>query len=216
MGLKASSIISLIALSFLLGGCATGTRHLNLTVDDFPNDKTTSGKIAIATITDSRQFEDKPKSPSTPSVDGTLSETSKEKLATLIGRQRNGYGMALGDIALPEGQTVQDEVRSLLRTGLESRGYTVVEDGAAPVTVNVDIERFWAWFSPGFASVGFESQIQTNLQFRDEGLVKQVLVSAYGINRGQYASNANWELAFKRAMNNYLEELDKALDSEGL
>ncbi len=211
--MKLTALLLVVALT----GCVTGTRSLqNLNVPDYENDKTASGTVYIKAITDNRTFEQKPKSPSTPSVRGVLSETPKEKLSTLIGRQRNGYGAAMGDVALPEGVTVQDKMRELLTEGLESRGYTVVDDQNANHQVSVDIEKFWAWFTPGFASVGFESNVQCTIDFESASGEKTVNVEGKGNNRGQVASNANWELSFKRAYLDFLKDLDKTLDSNGL
>ncbi len=74
---------------------------------EFESSDSGSGVVYINSIIDPRQFEQKPKDPSTPSVDGDLASMGKEKLSTLIGRQRGGYGAALGQVALPVGGTVQ-------------------------------------------------------------------------------------------------------------
>lgn len=197
--------------------CVTGTRNLqNLEIPEYSSDKSAAGSVFIGPIADKRGFEQKPKDPSTPSVKGDLSGVNAETRATLIGRQRNGYGKAMGDVALPVGVTVQDKMHALLKTGLESRGYTVVDDANADTRVAVDINEFWAWFSPGFVSVSFESKLQSDLSFESAGGKKAISVSGYGLNKGQVASDANWELAFKRAFQNFLENLDKLLDESGL
>lgn len=194
----------------------TGTRSILPEMPEYNSEKSTSGDIYIVEINDQRTFEQKPKSPSTPSVNGDLSATSKEQLASLIGRQRNGYGMAMGDVALAEGSNVQEQVRALLTTGLESRGYTVVDDKNAPNKVTVDIEKFWAWFSPGVFAVSFESDLQCHIDFVSPTNNTRVDVKGYGINKGQVASDANWKLAYQRAYLNFLQNLDKALDDQGL
>lgn len=208
--------IFILSLSIILTGCVTGTRNVDLVAPAYENDKSSNGLVYISGIRDGRKFEAKPASPSTPSVKGDLSAASEEKLSTLIGRQRNGYGKALGDVALPLGGTVQNEVRDLLITGLEGRGYTVTEDSTAANAIHVDIEQFWAWFSPGFWSVSFEANVQSNLSFSTKSGEKKINVRGYGINKGQVGSDANWALAYERAFSDFLVNLDKALDSEGL
>ena len=206
-----------IILSFVLTGCVTGTRSLeNLQVPEYNNDKTATGEIYIGQISDMRKFQPKPNNPSTPSVKDDLSKLSKEDLSTLIGRQRNAYGRAMGDVALPEGVKVQDKVRDLIKEGLESRGYTVVENKNAEKHISVNIDKFWAWFSPGFASVSFESNLQCKINMEHSSETQTFDVKGYGINKGQVASNANWELAFKRAFQNFLENFDAALDEKNL
>lgn len=209
--------VGLIFAVVTLSGCVTGTRNLeNLDVPAFDNQASASGTIYIGSIEDNRQFAEKPNSPSTPSVKGGLASVSKEGLSALIGRQRNGFGAAMGDVALPEGVKVQDKVRELLTVGLESRGYQVVDDSNATNKISVDVEKFWAWFSPGFASISFESNLQCNIEFERPSGNVVLDVSGYGVNKGQVASNANWELAFARAFTDFLENLDKGLDTKGL
>jgi len=206
----------LVAAVMLLSGCVTGTRSIDLGPPAYQGDKKSSGSVYIGSITDSRAFEAKPASPSTPSVDGDLSKTPKEKLNSLIGRQRNGYGKAMGDVALPAGVTVQNEMRDLLTAGLQARGYTVTQDKNAPVTMSVDIEKFWAWFSPGVWAVSFESNLQCKINVSNKGKTKELNVVGYGLNKGQVASDANWSLTYQRAFEDFLKNFDKALDDAGL
>ena len=209
--------VILIAMVFALTGCVTGTRNLeNLEIPEYASDKNVSGEFYIGQISDQRQFEQKPQDPSTPSVKGKLNSLSKEQLSTLIGRQRNGFGAAMGDVALPEGLTVQDKVRDLLTVGLQSRGYDVVDNEHAANRISVDISKFWAWFSPGFASVSFEANVQCEVDVEQSSGRKTVEVKGYGINKGQVASNANWELAFQRAFQDFLENFDKVLSDNEL
>ncbi|GHA20273.1 hypothetical protein GCM10008090_32820 [Arenicella chitinivorans] len=210
--------LTIVLLALLSStACVTGTRNLqNLEIPEYTSDKSGAGLVFIGPIVDKRGFEQKPKDPSTPSVKGDLSSVSAETRATLIGRQRNGYGKAMGDVALPVGVTVQDKMHALLKTGLESRGYTVVDDANAETRVAVDINEFWAWFSPGFVSVSFESKLQSDLSVESANGKKAISVSGYGLNKGQVASDANWELAFKRGFQNFLENLDTLLDESGL
>lgn len=207
--------IMVAALALLLGGCVTGTRNVDLVMDTYTNEKTSSGEVYIASISDDRVFEQKPQEPSTPSVKGTLEEISKDDLSNLIGRQRNSYGKGMGMVALPEGGTVPDEMRKLLVEGLESRGYTVTDNASAPIQLAVNVSEFWAWFTPGFVAVKFEAKIASELNF--SGSVDQsISVDARSMNKAQVASDANWRLAYKRAFSIFLDDLDKKLDEAGL
>jgi len=132
----------ILTLCIVLSGCVTGTRNVELIVPTYENDKSSTGSVYISGIRDGRKFEAKPSSPSTPSVNGDLSSTSKEKLSTLIGRQRNSYGKAMGDVVLPAGGTVQNEIKDILKIALEGRGYTITEDSSAPTVLDVGIEQF--------------------------------------------------------------------------
>lgn len=214
--MKLHFALGILLISAFLTGCVTGTRHVDVTSSKYINDKTASEEVYIAFIEDKRIFEAKPSSPSTPSVNGDLAKTSKEKLATLIGRQRNGYGMAMGDVALPNSETVQTEMKALLKEGLESRGYIVTDNKNAPVIVDVDIKKFWAWFSPGMFAVSFEASLACQINFADAKGSKVLDVAGYGLNKGQVASDANWALAYQRAFDDFLKNLDKTLDDEKL
>lgn len=214
--MKLHFTLGVLLASALLTGCVTGTRNVDVAASKYTNDKTASGQVYIAIVEDKRTFEAKPASPSTPSVNGDLAKTSKEKLATLIGRQRNGYGMAMGDVALPKSETVQTEVKALLKEGLESRGYTVTDNQNAPVKLNVDIEKFWAWFSPGMFAVSFEADLACKINYTDTKGSQVFNVKGYGLNKGQVASDANWALAYQRALDDFLKNLDKTLDDAKL
>ena len=204
----------LIILSLFLTGCVTGTRTIELTTPDIPDTGKAKGTVYISGINDNRVFEQKPASPSTPSVKGQLSSVTKDQLSTMIGRQRNGYGMAMGDVALSDGN-VQQTMQALLEEGLQSRGYTLSTDENTALKLSVDIEKFWAWFSPGMFTVSFEANLESKLKFsgdRDQ----QVTVTGYGLNKGQVASDANWMLAYSRAFDDFLSKLDQALEDVGL
>jgi uncharacterized lipoprotein YajG len=208
--------LSILVATLFLTGCVVGTRNIDLAVPDYQNDKSSAGNIYIGIIEDSRAFEIEPDSPSTPSVDGDLLTTSKEALSTLVGRQRNGYGAAMGSVALPDGGSVQQEVRELMKEGLESRGYTVSNDENSSIKVSIEVKKFWAWFSPGMWAVSFESQLECKLVVESESGKKEFNVSGYGINKGQVASDDNWKLAYQRAFSDFLTNLDKTLDESGL
>jgi len=78
------------------------------------------------------------------------------------------------------------------------------------------IEKFCAWFSPGMFTISFESNLRCKVHY-DEGTgVRTFIVTGYGINKGQVASDANCELAYQRAYLDFLKNLDKILDTEGL
>jgi hypothetical protein len=64
--------------------------------------------------------------------------------------------------------------------------------------------------------VSFESNIQCEIDFEQSSGDKKFEVKGYGINKGQVASNANWELAFQRAFQDFLKNLDEVLDESGL
>ncbi|RYD66115.1 MAG: hypothetical protein EOP83_05835, partial [Verrucomicrobiaceae bacterium] len=79
--------------------CVVGTREVSI---DVPQGSRPGGRGAatITKVSDSRQFQNKPSDPSTPSVDGDVSSMSAAERSRYVGRQRNTYGKGMGDVAL--------------------------------------------------------------------------------------------------------------------
>ena len=197
--------------------CVTGKREIALEIPTPSSAANKSGMIFIASVDDKREFVHKPKIPETPSIKGDLESKTPAELSAYIGRQRNGYGRAMGSVVLAEGATVSDEVRKLLKAGIEARGYQLVDAPTSnAVSLDVDIEKFWAWFVPSFFTMGFESELELSLQSTNGDVHKTAMVRGKGNNEGQVASNANWALSYKRAYTDLLSSLDTALEELGL
>lgn len=206
--MKLTKLLCTLVVSLSAAACVNGTRQIELDVPSSNSVSEKSGLIYIASINDSRVFKHKPRKPETPSISGKLDKKTPEELSTFIGRQRNGYGGAVGSVALKEGSTVQQEARKVLTAGLEARGYQVSDSADNARAINIDIQKFWAWMVPGFISIGFESEVELGL----ESGGKTALAYGKGNNEGQVASNANWALTYKRAYQNLLDQLDAALE----
>lgn len=214
MKIKLSLVLGLALLCLTQTACVVGRRTVPLTVPTaaIPSEKT-GGPIHVDTIVDHRTFEQKPKDPSTPSIDGDLASMSLEQRSTMIGRQRNGYGGAMGDIALPAGDTVPKVAKRLLEEGLKKRGYEISADAAAPKTARVSVDEFWAWFTPGMFSVTFEARISCSIALSaSDGRAEKMIIRGYGKNSGQVASDANWQAAYSRAFDDFLAQLDLKLN----
>ena len=199
-------------------GCVVGRRTVDLPVAaPGAAPAQARGHIYIAAVTDDRVFQNKPDDPSTPSIDGdvnTLSAADKDKM---IGRQRNGFGHAMGDIALPAGDSVTQRVRALVAQGLARAGYVVTSAPGAPNTATVSINEFWAWSTPGFATLTFEAKIATALTIDNgDGSKHALSVKGYGLNHGQVAKNANWQEAYTPAFDDFESNLGAELQKLAL
>jgi uncharacterized lipoprotein YajG len=133
----------------------------------------------------------------------------------MIGRQRNTYGKALGDISLEAGDSVTQRVQLLVEQALQQRGYRVSADATAGNSVVVSIDEFWAWFTPGMWSVTFESRVYCTLTLRRADQSGTVVIKGYGINHGQVAKDANWQLAYDRAFSDFLTKAGPELERAG-
>src|SRR5207253_3483484 len=108
-----------------------------------------------------------PASPDIPSLDDAEDngQATKERA---IGSKRNGYGKALGDIVLPEGQTVSGLTETAIATAFQESGYIVARkgdanyDAAFPVSARVN--EFWAWIKPGFWAITTNQKSEVELQ----------------------------------------------------
>ena len=164
----------------------------------------TKGHVYIAAITDDRQFENRPPEPSTPSIDGDVTKLSAEQKDQMIGRQRNGFGKAMGDIALPSGDSVTKRVRLLVEQGLARGGYRITTDPATSDKVAVSIRQFWAWSTPGAFVLTFEAKLSCAISVTNAAGTHMTVVNGYGINHGQIAKDGNWQEAYDPAFEEFM------------
>ncbi|MFA6960449.1 MAG: hypothetical protein WC205_06850 [Opitutaceae bacterium] len=207
-------LTSIIAL--LTSGCVTGRRVVPLAVPTQASYPVTKDSIYVTAVTDGRTFLDGPSDPSTPSVDGSVTSLTADQKDMMIGRQRNTYGRAMGDVALPANDSVTKIAKGLLEQSLKRRGYALSTDPKTPNSASVSIDEFWAWFTPGFASIAFEARVYCTVTIKRSDVETKIVIKGYGINRGQVASNANWELAYTRAFDDFLVKIDPELQKAGL
>ena len=219
IGFGAAARAAVAVCALLLSACATNRSTLSL---DVPSSGThvDAGKVAvIGSVADARTFEEDPDDPSTPSLKkGARYALDAEGRKSAIARKRNGYGMAIGDIQLQPPQTVETIARQLVADGLQARGYRIVDAAGAPpgaLRVDVRIDGFWAWFTPGFWAVEMEARLKTLLRF-EGAATREIEVAAYGSNAGQSGRAANWQEAYARAFRDYLDKQKAAFDQAGL
>jgi hypothetical protein len=199
-------------------GCVTGRRTLDLPVKAAAvTPSVTRGQVYIASVTDDRTFENKPSDPSIPSIAGDVTKMTAAEKDQMIGRQRNTYGHAMGDIGLPAGETVTRKVRLLVEQGLRRGGYQVSTDPGAPNSIAVSINEFWAWGTPGFWTLTFEAKIACTLTVNNgEGGTHAATVRGYGRNPGQVARDVNWQDAYDLAFEDFMKNLGSEIDKIGL
>ncbi|HVU16752.1 MAG TPA: YajG family lipoprotein [Candidatus Didemnitutus sp.] len=207
---------ALIIAASLTSGCVTGRRVIGLEVPSVAvAASATRGDAAVVGVSDQRAFANKPDDPAVPSVDGDVNQLSPETKAIMIGRQRNTYGHSMGDIALGSGQTVSQQVKALVESALKSRGYNVTSGAGAATTLNVSIDQFWAWFTPGFVSVTFEARVYCKITVTKDGKGTPLTIEGYGKNSGQIASDDNWKEAYARAYKDFETKLATGLEKAG-
>ena len=161
---------ALVAAAAILGGCATNRSEIRISSPGAlapPVGSAPTRMVVIRSVSDERVFEQAPRVASTPSLgfEGAAQATAEVK-ARAIGRKRNSFGQALGDVLLDNGQTVAGLVRENLTAAFAQAGFRVVTESAAgpsPLLVDVRIKQFWAWIRPGFWAITLSTQIETDI-----------------------------------------------------
>ncbi|WP_136248330.1 flagellar biosynthesis protein [Halomonas borealis] len=190
-------------LAFLtITGCATSRSVVPIDVPVARDGGVQTESIFIESVVDNRTFEEAPRIPSTPSLgfDGA-NAASDEMKARAIGRKRNGYGKALGDVFLPENQTVEELIRKYATAAFNDAGWRVVDNAGADQTVAIQIDELWAWFKPGFWAITLNSNVSTTLKFVRNGV--QIPVSVHVEDTRQMATEGAWKEIVEMALEEY-------------
>ena len=201
------SLLCIIALT----GCATNRGYLGIRVPAGTLTNPNGKQVYIRAIIDNRQFQDNPKSPEIPSLGfGGLAKATPEMKSRAIARKRNSYGKALGDIMLNEDQTVQSVIYEATSNSLYSLGYDVVNNAkeakSDAIVVDISIDKFWAWFRPGFWTLSLESEITTLNTVTTLKKDNPIIITATSRNSCQLANEANWEKTFRLVVDDFIEK----------
>ena len=156
----------------------------------------------------------RPAQASTPSLkNGEIEDTKITSRA--IARKRNSYGMALGDILLPEGKTVTDVVVNRLTKNFQENGYRILTpsdanyDNALPLAV--DIKKFWGWTSPGFWSIGLNFQTAILVKAPLNGLENSIEVESEVQKRFQTGLSGNWQEVIQLSLDELSQDIQEKL-----
>ncbi len=207
-----------LGVACFLSGCVAGRRSFDVGLEPgslAPADAAPRGALAFVSVTDARHFENRPGDPSTPSIHGDVDAISADERSRFIGRQRNSFGHAMGDIVLPDGRTVQTKIVEIMTEGLKQRGYTVVAGGPGAGTVVVEVQDFWSWTTPGFWALSFEARIGCKVSMEYGGRKATFQVRGYALNHGQIAKDKNWQEAYEEAFADFLKDFDLRLRDNG-
>jgi hypothetical protein len=172
-------VVSLLLV--FLSGCATSRGVLEIQEPAASVNPAEGVALKFERISDNRKFEINPKQPDIPSLKNN--EINDQLITSrAIARKRNSYGKALGDILLPEGQTVVGVVEKSLTRGLRENGYRVLIEGEAGYDDALPLETLIRVYGPvGPFIDGEEFDSQVALKF-------------------QVASSANWQKTIQASM----------------
>lgn len=166
--------LAALALATLLAGCGMTRDEIALTRPATPAASTTTASTAtanaqlpaikIVSVDDQRDFFIDPKTPDKPSLhDDAIHD--KAITSRAIGRRRNAFGAAAGDLVLPQGETVSAHVGAVLADGFRQAGYRVLNSGDAgydqAVPVKAVIKQYWTWIE---VSIDFRFNGRTEIE----------------------------------------------------
>ncbi len=210
-----NGLVATLLVCLALGGCATSRSVLDVAAPGSPSQIQPNGKTVLINLPrDVRVFQVSPPSPDIPSLDPSEQQTDAIRLRA-VGRKRNTFGKALGDILLAEGKTVETLTSAAIAKAFSDKGYRVIanKSEAAKDTFVVDatINQFWAWMNPGFWAITLSAEISTDLAVKSlEGSeVKKVSVKAS--DNYQIATDGNWMEVVDNALRLYVDDLKSKL-----
>lgn len=196
MKISISNLLAIAAL-VMVTGCATSRSVL--TVNSAPSYNTSNPAEGVAVklkTTDAREFQTKPPSPDIPSLkDGDIHNQSTTSRA--IARKRNGYGKALGDVLLPEGQTVANLTEEAIAASFRQAGYRVLRAGDAgfdkATTVDAQIKQYWSWVTIGFWAVTMHCRAEVVVTAPLPGLSSGIRVESLSEKSLSAAFESDWQ-----------------------
>jgi len=204
-------ILSVAAIT----GCATNRGILDVATEVGENPE--SGvAVKFHRVSDNREFFMAPPEANMPSLKG--GEIGNKAITSrAIARKRNSFGQALGDILLPEGDTVAGLVEEQLTDSFRDSGYRVVVEGDADFTdaipLDIDIDKFWGWFQPGF----WQIKLQYETLIRLKGPLGPYVDGKEYQNKtelgAQAASGKNWLKAIQLNLNEIAADVETDLEA---
>lgn len=140
--------LAIVSLVLFVTGCAASRSVVNLEIADEIANPTTGIAVKFVSVEDKRVFELDRKVLENPFISEAEINNEVTK-SRLIARKRNGYGVAKGDVFLPDGMTVESLVAGELIKVFRSAGYRVIteddNDFATAIPIEIEILQFWSW-----------------------------------------------------------------------
>ncbi|MDR9423831.1 MAG: hypothetical protein RI567_00915 [Marinobacter sp.] len=205
-----------LLLVYVVSGCATIDREVSLGVSGTIKPPADGLDVYIEQPENLRVFHQNQKDIKKPSYNGYVRDAAQADLDNVIGRFVNPItGDMQGVIRLENKQSVQEKVEKLISLGLARQGYVVSDSDRAPYKVRVVIDEFWGWNEDGEVTFELNSVIRCSIELVGQGEVVNFEVSGRGVSRAMVASASNWEESYQLAVEDFLNELEMALQDHG-
>lgn len=214
MNLRTCGALALLLATAILGGCAATRSEVKVAAPTVTTATVTKQKaVVIRSVRDERMFQATPSDPSTPSLGSDGSSDAVK--ARAIARKRNGYGQAMGDVLLQDGQSVTGLVRDNLAAAFRQAGYRVAPDlasaGASPLVVDVTIRKFWSWLTPGFSAITVRSHLETDVQV--SGMAGTTTITANTTEPHMFVSDDVWVQVVDKMLATYRAQATGKLEN---
>lgn len=215
MGIARAALLA-ITIAWLMSGCASTRSTIDVSVTN-TQQVPAKGFAKVLEVKDVRRFETAPSDPSVPSLQDSQEINDRAITSRAVARKRSGYGMALADILLPEGRTVEQIVREAATKALAEKGYAVVAEGspefAKALPVNIEIQQFWSWFTPGFFLVSVEFVGIVSLKGEVLAGSNEETVRGYSIINAMAATDSQWQEVMQNGVQDLIEKMKTKLKS---
>jgi len=199
----------------LFSGCAANRGVVSLDTPQIGTIAASNGKsIYVNSVSDKRIFEAKPATPNIPSL-SPVEINSPAIKSRAVGRKRNSYGVALGDILLKEGRSVEQIVGESVEQAFLENGYSIIKDkkDVTPETMMIDVKinKLWSWMNPGFWALKISCEIETDLIIGKNSSPKVEVISVNASNNFQTGAGSNYISVMKQARQMYIAEVKNRL-----
>jgi len=178
-----------------LSACATSRSEVAIPTQGGTQQETGIAVVLLPPV-DARRFEASPSVSSVPSLKDPTQITDAQITARAVGRKRNGYGMALGDVLLTPPQTASSLVGDAVKAGLRDAGYRIVEASdpafAAAPRISVRMNEFWTWITPGFGSIKLDNITNLTIEGNLPALSTPATVEAHEQKGYFIISESDW------------------------
>lgn len=224
--------VAALALLMTLAGCAATRSVVDLDYKSTSAKSTTASAaptpaapldasapaVKIAAVEDQRVFLIDPPKPELPSLrDNDIND--KAVTSRAIARKRNTYGHAMGDVLLPEGDSVIAHITRALTAGFNQAGYRVLAkddagyDGAPAATVL--IKQYWCWGQPGFVEYKLNCIVDIALSGDLPPLKLQPTIHDQVYIGVQIATDSDWRQINNMALQSISKKLAELLKKTG-
>jgi hypothetical protein len=193
-------------------GCATNRSLVSIQQPASTQVQSNGKKVFIKVVTDNRQFQENPQTQDIPSIGfGGSTTSSDEAKKQAIGRKRNGFGKAMGDIFLDNGQTVETVIADALHQAFSSMGYDVIKTeqdvSGETLVVTAAIRNFWTYMTPGMLAITLSCNISTEINGVMAGKQVSENITVRADGNYQMGTDGNFIEVVQQALSKYIEQV---------